>query len=111
MASTAIIRGSPSPVKPEVVTLLRTAQGNLSPDSHTTALPLRRSEPFVFADEALENFEFWCSFPTFLEGKVYANPETDTVIATAFFAETLTPDKHIWHGQCYAPLGEYPNFY
>ena len=63
MASSAIIRGSPSVVKPEVVTLLRTAQGNLSPDSHAYTLPLRRSEPFVFADEALENAEDGAASP------------------------------------------------
>lgn len=72
---------------------------------------LRRSKHFLFPEGkpfATQRFAEWSSKTTFLEGKVYLDSRSSTVIVTAFFLEVLPPYASTWEGQTYAQVGKYP---
>lgn len=57
---------------------------------------------------ANETYERWIGKGTFLEGKMYANFDLDTITVTAYFAEVMPPRQSCWEGFTYSQMGAYP---
>ena len=58
---------------------------------------------------ANESYERWANKGTFIEGKMYANFDLDTITVTAYFAQAVPPHQESWEGVTVAQLGTYPN--
>lgn len=58
---------------------------------------------------ANQTYDRWTNKGTFIEGKMYANFDLDTITVTAYFAEVMPPHQSSWEDFTVAQIGVYPN--